>query len=395
VRFSRIRLSTGVELQVAQRGAPNGDPVLFLHGFTDSWFSYSTVFDRLPGGIRAIAPSQRGHGDSERPACCYRVADFAADAVALLDALDIARATVVGHSMGSFVAQRVAADFPGRVNRLVLIGSGATIRTPLVLEINTTVQKLTDPVPADFVRQFQRDSVARELPEPFFAGVLREAQKVPARVWRDVLGGLLAPDAANRLDRITSPTLVVWGDKDALWDAAHQRDLIRAIRGARLVTYSGSGHSPQWEEPQRFVDDLVGFLSFRLKAEATRETTTEATRETTTEATRETTAEAARSRRRQPRSPASCRCSRASAAGITASRPRRPRHNATSIKACGWPTVSTTSKQPDHSSAPCSWIRGARCVTGASPTPSARTSICRWTPGQRRARSTPSTAPCA
>src|SRR5262245_3894598 len=142
VRMTRVRLSTGVQLQVAESGPTNGEPVLFLHGFTDSWFSFSRVLEILPANVRAIVPTQRGHGDSERPACCYRVADFAADAVALLDALGISRATVVGHSMGSFIAQRVAIESPKRVNRLVLIGSGTTVRTPAALEFMEIVKKL-------------------------------------------------------------------------------------------------------------------------------------------------------------------------------------------------------------------------------------------------------------
>src|SRR5688500_15763211 len=136
VRLTRLRLHTGVELQVAERGDPAGEPVLFLHGYTDSWFSFSTTLGHLPVSVRAIVPTQRGHGDSQRPTCCYRVSDFAADAVALLDALEVPRATVVGHSMGSFVAQRVAAEWPARVNRLVLIGSGTTPQTPPVRDLS-------------------------------------------------------------------------------------------------------------------------------------------------------------------------------------------------------------------------------------------------------------------
>src|SRR5262245_51523355 len=168
VRMQRVRVSTGVELQVALGGRDDGEPVLFLHGFTDSSFSYSRVLERLPASIRAIAPSQRGHGDSERPACCYRVQDLAADAVALLDALGIARATVVGHSMGSFVAQRIATDHPGRVSRLVLIGSGKRIDMPVVIELADAVRSLSDPVPAAFVREFQQGMMARPVPPAFF-----------------------------------------------------------------------------------------------------------------------------------------------------------------------------------------------------------------------------------
>lgn len=73
VRLSRVRLATGVELQVAETGPADGVPVLFLHGYPDSWYSFTPVLDRLPPGVRAIVPSQRGHGDSERPDCCWRI----------------------------------------------------------------------------------------------------------------------------------------------------------------------------------------------------------------------------------------------------------------------------------------------------------------------------------
>jgi non-heme chloroperoxidase len=217
---------------------------LSLHGFTDSWFSFARVLDDLPSDVRAVAPSQRGHGDSERPLCCYHVSDFAKDAVALLDALGIERATVVGHSMGSFVARRVAAEHPTRVARLVLIGSGTTARKAAVIDLNHQVQKLADPVPPDFVREFQASALSKPIPPTFLDRVVRESQKVPARVWRDVLAGLIGPEAQNRLERIGASTLIVWGDKDAYWVRSDQDDLLGAISGARLVTYPGVGHSP-------------------------------------------------------------------------------------------------------------------------------------------------------
>ena len=260
VRVERIRLSTGVELEVAQAGPSEGAPVLFLHGITDSWFSFSLVLDRLPPGIRAIVPSQRGHGDSERPTCCYAVADFAADAVALLDALGVARADVVGHSMGSIVAQRVAIDWPERVSRLVLIGSAASVATETGWAFEAMVQTLTDPVPPDFIHEFQASTVAVPPPAPFFAGIVHESGKLPARVWKDALGGLLAEEARHDLTGIVAPTLVVWGSKDVFFPREEQDALVRAIPDARLLVYEETGHSPNWERPDRFVQDVVAFL---------------------------------------------------------------------------------------------------------------------------------------
>ena len=258
---SRVRLSTGVELQVVQKGPPDGEPVLFLHGFTDSWFSFSRVLDRLPSDLRAIVPTQRGHGDSGKPDCCYRVADFASDAVALLDALRIDRVTLVGHSMGSFIAQRVAASHPSRVGQLMLVGSGVTAQTPTVLEFAEAVKTLSDPVSVEFIRDFQQSTLHRAVPADFFAGVIHESEKLPARVWRDVIAGLVADEGRTELDRITARTLVVWGDEDSMWTRTEQDGLVQAIRGAHLLTYAGTGHCPQWEEPERFVADLRAFMN--------------------------------------------------------------------------------------------------------------------------------------
>src|SRR3712207_5267137 len=129
LRFGTTRLETGPRIHYAEQGDPDGDVLVFLHGYTDSWFSFSRLLPLLPERYRAYALSQRGHGDSERPADGYTVDNLAADVVAFLDAVGAARATVVGHSMGSIIARRVAETRPERVARLVLIGAVFTPMT--------------------------------------------------------------------------------------------------------------------------------------------------------------------------------------------------------------------------------------------------------------------------
>lgn len=261
VEVSRIKLRTGVELTVAQAGPRDGMPVLFLHGYTDSWHSYELVLDRLPPGVRAIVPTQRGHGDSEQPACCYGIPELAADGVALLDALGVDRAVVVGHSMGSFVAQRIAAEHPKRVTKLVLIGSGNTLKTPVVAELNDAIQTLTDPVmPPDFVRDFQTSMVRQMPPASFMALVIEESGRMPARVWRAMLAALLRSDADTPGERITAPVLVVWGDRDEVFPRSSQDSLLASLREGRLIVYEDTGHSPHWEYPARFVEELAAFI---------------------------------------------------------------------------------------------------------------------------------------
>src|SRR5262245_10463847 len=97
-------LSTGVRMGYVEQGASDGVPVIFLHGVTDSWHSFEHVLPLLPSSIHAFAVSQRGHGDSSRPATGYRFADMSDDVRAFMDVTGLRTATIVGHSMGASVA---------------------------------------------------------------------------------------------------------------------------------------------------------------------------------------------------------------------------------------------------------------------------------------------------
>ena len=88
---AKLTLATGVTLEYVERGDPNGTPVIFLHGVTDSWRSFEHVLPHLPPSIRAIAITQRGHGDSKPARQGYAYGDIAADVAAFMDALRIRR----------------------------------------------------------------------------------------------------------------------------------------------------------------------------------------------------------------------------------------------------------------------------------------------------------------
>jgi pimeloyl-ACP methyl ester carboxylesterase len=109
-----IELPGRVSLEYVEQGDRTGVPVLLLHGVTDSWRSFERVLPHLPASIRAFALSQRGHGNSSRPAAGYRTRDFGADVAAFADALGLGPVVVVGHSIGSTNAMRFAIDHCGR-----------------------------------------------------------------------------------------------------------------------------------------------------------------------------------------------------------------------------------------------------------------------------------------
>jgi non-heme chloroperoxidase len=258
-----ITISSGVTLQYAERGGALGIPVVFLHGVTDSWRSFEPVLDRLPGTIRAFAITQRGHGNSSKPPDGYGYGQMAEDLWAFMDANEVTSAVVVGHSMGSMVAQRFAIDHPGRVAGLVLMGAFRTIHGhPGLQEFwDTAVSRLTDPIDPAFVRDFQVSTLARPVPPEFLNTVVSESLQAPARVWRAAFKEFLeTPDFSHGLARFTGPALMAWGDRDVCAHREDQEALRRAIADSRLVTYAGAGHALHWEEPERFAADLVSFV---------------------------------------------------------------------------------------------------------------------------------------
>jgi pimeloyl-ACP methyl ester carboxylesterase len=254
--MNEARLANGLRLRYADRGPKNGVAVLMLHGITDSSFSFSRVLPLMPANVRVIVPDQRGHGDSDRPEAGYRVDDFAIDALLLLDALNVQRAVVVGHSMGSFVARRMAERAPDRIERLILVGSAPSVRNDVVDGIRQAFEALQDPIDPAFVREFQMSTVHQPVPEDFMDRAIAESRKVPARVWKAALAGLFAYEPATPGASFV-PTLVLGGAHDAVFSRAEQEALAEGIPGASVQILSDIGHSLQWEAPERFVSLLA------------------------------------------------------------------------------------------------------------------------------------------
>ena len=260
MHFATVRLTTGPELHYAEYGDEDGEPVVFLHGWPDSWFSFSAVVPLLPQRIHGFVPDQRGFGDSERPEGAYSIATFADDAAAFIKAMGIDRATVVGHSFGSFVTRQLAHTHPDLVARMVLIGTAVTAVSPATREAESIVRDLTDPVSETFARAFQSSTLYVPLPEAFFEGLLAESLKLPARLWRETFAAVLAYRDEDRLTSIAAPTLLLWGEHDALFARADQEQLTATIPGARLRIYPETGHCPNWERPELVAEDIVQFL---------------------------------------------------------------------------------------------------------------------------------------
>jgi non-heme chloroperoxidase len=254
-------------LSYIEQGDPAGSLIVLLHGVSDSCHSFAPLLSHLPPSLHVFAISQRGHGDSERPRSGYGPLDFAGDLAAFIEVANLGPAIVVGHSMGSSVAECFALNYPERVSGLVLVGAfaGGWQASPAAVELwNNTVSTMTDPIDRGFVDAFQRGTLAQPVPPAFLDEVVRESLKLPARVWQAVFESFVGSDFSARLGAISVPTLIVWGARDAICPRSEQEALARAIPYARLVVYEDAGHAPHWEEPARFAGDLVDFADIAI-----------------------------------------------------------------------------------------------------------------------------------
>jgi len=258
-----VKVETGMTLQYVTQGDPKGPVVVLLHGAGDSWHSWELVLPQLPPSLRTYAVTLRGHGLSDHPKDGYTRTDFASDISSFLRLLDLREVTLVGHSLGSFVAQVVAEnDVDGRLSRLVLVGSGPG-RVPdpnAPAPVNSYFAGVTDPISYEFARDFQASTAFTPLPAAFMETMIGEVQRVPAAMFHALAKGNPDPRQIEKLGVIKARTLLLWGQEDSMFSKADQEGLLKAIPGSTLIPYPRTGHALHWEAPQKFAADLVAFM---------------------------------------------------------------------------------------------------------------------------------------
>jgi pimeloyl-ACP methyl ester carboxylesterase len=202
---------------------------------------------------------QRGHGDADKPADAYAMADYVADLTAFQDALGLGPCVLVGSSSGGYVAQQFALAEPTRTAGLVLVGAPRSLRgrPPFADEVD----QLTDPLNREWVRS----SLAwfefhQPVPADYVEDRIDDGMRMPAHVWKQALAGLSDAPVPTETGTISAPTLIIWGERDNLLPRGDATRLAAAIPGARLVTYESTGHMVLWEQPERIADDITAFI---------------------------------------------------------------------------------------------------------------------------------------
>jgi pimeloyl-ACP methyl ester carboxylesterase len=275
----RVRLATGIDLHYVTPASPDSPAhrastdwdidraVILVHGYSDSWRSFEEVLPRLAQAglsMPIYAVDLRGHGASSQAASgSYTQSDFAADLAALMDALRIRQAVLIGHSLGSNIAHKFALEHPDRTAALVLIGSTPTYAEhPVVLSLAEAVYTFEDeaPAPLDFVIDFQTSALSPTTPPAVLYRYIAASLQMPGRVWKAIMDGMLEEDHSVRLTDLVAPTLIIAGDQDPFFGPPEQHALDTLIPYSTLMLYPEAGHTVQVEQPEAVVETIRTFL---------------------------------------------------------------------------------------------------------------------------------------
>jgi pimeloyl-ACP methyl ester carboxylesterase len=260
-RKQSVRLANGVTLAYVEMGNPKGEPLLLLHGYTDTSRSWTLVAPYL-FRHRLLIPDQRGHGGSDKPACCYSATVFAEDARLFLDSMKVKKAAVAGHSLGSMVAMTLAAEHPDRVTKIALIGSTALVPVKRGDWLWTNAHALKAPLDpnSDFLREWHPANQPTPVDKAFATAAMAEILAIPLHVWRGVIRELAEVPAGRHAADVRAPVLILFGGKDPLFPAEHHAALVKAFPKAEARVFPDLGHNLAWERTSEVGPVLARFF---------------------------------------------------------------------------------------------------------------------------------------
>jgi pimeloyl-ACP methyl ester carboxylesterase len=252
-----------VQLHYTEHGS--GSPLVLLHGYPLNNSIWREQVNRLSDQFRVITPDLRGHGRSPSTDDVYDMELLAGDVLALLDALDLRQATVMGHSMGGYVALALARMADNRLKALGLIASQAAADTE---EARQNRYKLAERV----VTQGSAAVAETMLPKLFAPGeheddTLIESMNTvmlntrPQTLINSLKGMAVRPDSTPLLGTFDLPVLVVAGDQDAIIPLAKAEQMASALKNGTLATIENAGHMLMLEQPQATSMAIRNFMT--------------------------------------------------------------------------------------------------------------------------------------
>lgn len=246
--------------------APGQDTVVMLHGYSADKRVWSRFARHLIGDYGVVIPDLAGHGETGfSPDWDYRIPAQAVRVMALLDAMGIERAHVIGNSMGGFTAAHVARLFPGRTLSVTLVDP-AGITAPTPSEMDRMIARGHNPFlfdkPSDF-DTFYPMSMAKPPPlPPSILGAIAQSYVDRRGELDQIFGDFYGRDMLDgRLHDIDVPALVVWGQHDRLIDVSAAEVWARDLPQAEALVFEDLGHMPMVEDPAGLAEAYRAFLT--------------------------------------------------------------------------------------------------------------------------------------
>ena len=239
----------------------SGPPVVLLHGLADDTGVWEQIIPALAKTHRVIALDQVGFGRSEKPLLNYRVATFVDFLDGFLRELKVDRVSLIGNSLGGWVAADFVLTHPERVDRLVL--SDAAGYTEIIKKMNQRTLSALHFASKDDIRELGpltfRD---KHYYEDIDAAFKQRVSAGDSYTVNQILGSMVRGEDAldGRLSAIRKPTLIVWGREDKLVPLNFAERFHREIVGSQLMVIDNCGHMPHVECPDNFNDGLLRFF---------------------------------------------------------------------------------------------------------------------------------------
>ena len=268
-----VRLADGRTVHLRDEGPRDAPAIILLHGSNADLHTWQAWVDGLKADYRVIRYDQRGHGlTGAAPDRDYRTERLAEDIGAVADMLGLDRFVLAGNSMGGAIAARYAMDHPERLTGLALVDAGgAPVKREGGGNLAFTLARIPgvnrlafEIMPRSIIEKSLTQSVARkEVVTPAVVDRYWELARYPgnrtATLDRFGLGWqMFSPQQVAAID---VPTLVMWGEEDSLIPFSAAGWYMDHLPAAKLVSYSGIGHLPMEESPERSLADLRAWLS--------------------------------------------------------------------------------------------------------------------------------------
>lgn len=272
--LGRPHVTTADGTAIAWTEMGEGPPLVLLHGLGDSHRTWRRVAPRLARHFRVILPDLPGHGLSGRPDAPYTLEWYANTLAAWLDALEIERAHLVGHSYGGGVAQWMLLQHRARIDRLMLVaagGLGPEVSVGLRLAAFPVLGPLLAPplmrAGTRIMMRLAHDDFARPEPEEIDRIAWMNAAPGSAKAFTRTVSGCIdlfgqTMQSWHRIHEVEQlpPMSLVWGDRDRILPSTHGHQAFRRLEGARFVEYEKCGHFPHLEQSERFAEEAIRFL---------------------------------------------------------------------------------------------------------------------------------------